>query len=65
MHWEFANGQIIDMVTNPVMNLPELHLFHDVHEAAEQVEHALYLCVTKELNQNLTPLMKQLLRLHF
>ena len=65
MRWEFMNGQIVDLVTNPVTNLPELRLFHDVYEAAEQVEQALYSCVTEELNQNLTPSMKQLLRLHF
>ena len=65
MQLEFSNGQVVKTEMNPITRLPELRLFHDVHETAEQVHTALYSCVTDEQNQNTTPAQKRLLRLHF
>jgi hypothetical protein len=61
----FANGQIVDSELDPSTNLPVLRVFHDAAEATEQTITALYTCVTEEVNQNLTPGQKCLLRWHF
>ena len=71
MVWEFPpsqrfpKGQRIDMAINPMTRLPELRVFHDANQAAEQVHTALHSCVTEEVNQNLTVHQKNLLQLHF
>jgi len=45
--------------------LPIVRVFRNAAEVAEQTMKLLYACVTEEVNQNLTPAQKLLLRWHF
>ena len=62
---QFSNGQVVDSELSPVANLPMLRCFRDVKATAKATAEGLYSCVTEEVNQNLRPMQKKLLRWHF
>jgi len=61
----FGNGQVVDTELDLATKLPIVRVFRNATEAAEQTMKILYACVTENVNQNLTPAQKLLLRWHF
>ena len=62
---EFSNGQLIDTPINPKTNLPYLCLYSDLDNLRNNVHQAMYNCVSKESNQNMNELPKEMLRWHW
>ena len=62
---EFNGGHMVHVPFDPVTSLPMFYSFHDVDAAAENLEVALYSCVTEEANQNLSRAKKEMLRWHW
>ena len=56
----FANNSgRVQTPCNPKSMLPMPTMFHNVNEAAENLEVAMHLCVAAENNQNLSPSQKE------
>ena len=58
------NGKVQTPI-DPKSGLPMLTMFHNIDDAAEKLEIAMYSCVAAENNQNLSPSQKEMLRWHF
>ena len=54
------NGEVATPL-DAVTNLPTVMMFRDVNVSADKLEQAMYSCVVKETNQNITPLAKETL----
>ena len=62
---EFKGGQIVKTPFDQRSKLPYIFLFKRVDDSIDSINTSMYTCISKESNQNLSPIQREALRYHW
>ena len=62
---EFKGGQIVQTLFDQRSKLPYIFLFKRVDDSIDSINTSMYTCISKENNQNLSPIQREALRYHW